>query len=152
MTLLRLSILTLAAGALAACGSEVTPQGLAPAPWFTIGKGPAGYTSVDTARVAAEGSQRVLWVRTDYLDPDSAPASPGGVVKVRETQHRVNCGARTVADLAMVFRDSAGAELGGAAVPAGAPVAFDAHPYGKGVFPTVCNALTIADGHRRRGR
>lgn len=144
--------LLLLAAALAGC--RRADDGLrAPAPWFTIGKGPAGYTSLDTSRIVPEGPRRLVWIRTDYLEPDSAPrARGGGVVRTRETRHRLDCGARTAGELETVLRDSAGAQIGASQAPAAGPRPFDAYPRGADIFPFVCNAISIAARHRRQGR
>lgn len=136
---------------MAACRAP-DPGTYAPAPWLTIGKGPAGYTALDTARIEVDGSGRVVWLRTDYLAADSAPKVPGTMVAVRETRHRVECGARTVGDLETVLRDDAEKPVRQDPAPGAAPRPFDAHPYGKKVFPTVCNAISMAAEHRKRGR
>jgi hypothetical protein len=129
----------------------VTPEGLAPAPWFTIGKGPVGYTSLDTTRIQSDGPRRIVWVRTDFLAPDSAPKVPGAAVKARETRHTLDCGARRVTDLETILRDSAGTPVGGS-VAGGVARTFEAHPYGRKMFPTVCNAISITARHRQQGR
>lgn len=136
---------------LSACGSDVTPEGLAPAPWFTIGKGPVGYTSLDTSRIQSDGSRRIVWVRTDFLAPDSAPKVPGAVVKARETHHVLDCGARRVTDLETILRNSVDKPLAESSA-GGAPRAFETHPYGPKMFPTVCNAISITARHRQQGR
>lgn len=136
---------------LTACGSDVTPQGVAPAPWFTIGKGPAGYTAMDTSRIESDGSQRIVWLRTDYPAADSAPKVPGAAVKVRESRHRLDCGARNVTDLETILRDSVGKPVGGSNT-GGAARPFDTHPYGARMFPTACNAISVAARHRQQGR
>ncbi|HEY7770304.1 surface-adhesin E family protein [Longimicrobium sp.] len=136
---------------LSACGSDVTPEGLAPAPWFTIGKGPVGYTALDTSRIQSEGSRRIVWVRTEFLEPDSAPRLPGAVVKARETRHALDCGVRRVTDLETILRDSVGKPLAESPA-AGVARAFEAHPYGPKMFPTVCNAISITARHREQGR
>lgn len=135
---------------LAGCQRENAPL-RAPAPWFTIGRGPAGYTSVDTSRIVAEGPRRLVWVRTDYLAPDSAPKVPGGIVRTAEVRHRLDCGARTTGEMETILRDSAGARVGGSQAPA-EPRPFDAHPGGAKIFPFVCNAISIAARHRAQGR
>ncbi len=136
---------------LPACGSDVTPEGLAPAPWFTIGKGPVGYTSLDTSRIQSEGARRIVWVRTDFLAPDSAPKVPGAAVKARETRHVLECGTRRVTDLETILRDTVGKPLGGSTT-GGIARTFEAHPYGPRMFPTVCNAISITARHRKQGR
>ena len=149
----RLPLLLLASTLLVlpACGSDVTPEGLAPAPWFTIGKGPVGYTALDTSRIQSEGSRRVVWVRTEFLAPDSAPKVPGAAVKARETRHALECGTRRVTDLETILRDSMGKPIGTS--PAGGVARpFEAHPYGPKMFPTVCNAISITARHRKQGR
>jgi hypothetical protein len=98
--------------ALSGCGSDVTPEGLAPAPWFTIGKGPVGYTSLDTSRIQSDGQRRIVWVRTDFLAPDSAPKVPGAAVDARESRHVLECGIRRVTDLETILRDSVGKPVG----------------------------------------
>lgn len=130
----------------------MTPQGRAPAPWFTIGKGPAGYTALDTSRIVPDGPRRIVWLRTDYLAADSAPKVPGAAVKVRETRHRLDCGARTVGDMETILRDSLEKPLGQVPAASGAARPFASHPYGAKVFPTVCNAISIAARHRKQGR
>lgn len=137
--------------ALAGCRRDDMPV-RAPAPWFTIGRGPAGYTSVDTSRIVADGPRRLVWVRTDYLTADSAPRVPGRTVRTRETRHRLDCGARTAGELETVLRDSAGAQIGGSSPPAAEPRSFAAHPGGAEIFPFVCNAISIAARHRAQGR
>lgn len=142
--------LLLAAAALAGCGRDDMPL-RAPAPWFTIGRGPSGYTSVDTSRVVPDGPRRLVWVRTDYLEPDSAPRVPGQVVRTAEVRHQLDCGARTTGEIETILRDSTGAQVGGSQTPAESRP-FDAHPGGADFFPFVCNAISIADRHRRQGR
>lgn len=136
---------------LSACGSDVTPEGLAPAPWFTIGKGPVGYTALDTSRIQSDGPRRIVWVRTEFLEPDSAPKMPGAGVKARETRHILECGARRVTDLETILRDSVGKPLAESSA-GGVARAFEAHPYGPKMFPTVCNAISITARHRQQGR
>ena len=137
--------------ALSACGSGATPEGLPPAPWFTIGGGPVGYTSLDSSRIQSDGPRRIVWVRMDFLAPDSAPRVPGAVVKARETRHVLDCGARRVTDLETILRDSTGKPLGGSTT-GGVARTFEAHPYGPRMFPTVCNAISITATHREQGR
>ena len=137
--------------ALSACGGDVTPQGLPPAPWFTIGKGPVGYTALDTSRIQSDGPRRIVWVRTEFLAPDSAPRVPGAVVKARETHHVLDCGARRVTDLETILRDSTGKPLAESSA-GGVARTFEAHPYGPRMFPTVCNAISITATHREQGR
>ncbi len=135
---------------LSACGRGATPEGLPPAPWFTIGGGAVGLTSLDSSRIQSDGPRRIVWVRTDFLLPDSAPKVPGAVVKARETRHVLDCGARRVTDLETILRDSVGKPLAESA--GGVARTFEAHPYGPRMFPTVCNAITITATHREQGR
>ncbi|HEX2078595.1 MAG TPA: surface-adhesin E family protein [Longimicrobium sp.] len=144
-------LLLLAAAALGGCTRDNAPT-RPPAPWFTIGRGPAGYTSVDTSRIVPDGPRRLVWVRTDYLMPDSAPRVPGRVVRTLETRHRLDCGARTTGEMETILRDNAGAQIGGAKKPAAESRPFAAYPNGATIFPFVCNAISIADRHRRQGR
>ncbi|HEU0300667.1 MAG TPA: surface-adhesin E family protein [Longimicrobium sp.] len=144
-------LLLLAAASLGGCKQADAPL-RAPAPWFTIGRGPAGYTSVDTSRIVPDGPRRLVWIRTDYLEPDSAPRARGGAVRTLEARHRLDCGARTTGELETVLRDSAGARIGGSSDSPAEARPFAAHPRGAEIFPFVCNAISIAARHRAQGR
>ncbi|MBB4638758.1 hypothetical protein [Longimicrobium terrae] len=152
---LRNLVIVLSAAALAACGGgsrSPMPPRAAP-PWMTIGRATATFSSVDTSRIVTEGNRRVVWVRADSLEVDTTAAVAGtGRVHIRETQHRVDCGARTVEDLATILRDGSGKQTGGGAEPAAAPRPFASHPFGMRFFPTVCEAIGVAVRNRERER
>lgn len=151
---LRALLIVLAAAALAACGGSRSPMPpRAAAPWMTIGRATSTYSSVDTSRIVIEGNRRVVWVRADSLAVDTAaPVAGTGTVHIRETQHRVDCGARTVEDLATIVRDGSGRQTGASATPAAPPRAFASHPFGTRFFPTVCEAISVTARNRERER
>ncbi|CAA9351210.1 MAG: hypothetical protein AVDCRST_MAG68-3701 [uncultured Gemmatimonadetes bacterium] len=106
---------------LGGCKASDIPR--SPAPWITLGASKDIVTSLDTSRIVAERTTRVVWVRQTHAVRDSAGA-PAKSTSQKESRHRVDCGARTVTDL-----------------DAGPTRPFKEHPYGPRVFATVCNAL-----------
>ena len=107
--------------ALGACKAPDVPR--SPAPWVTLGASNHIVTSLDTSRIVVEPTSRIVWVRQARAARTEQGVATGALHS--ETRHRIDCGARTVTDLE----------------PAGATHPFDRHPFGKRVFPTVCNAL-----------
>ena len=106
--------------ALGACKAPDIPR--SDPPWITLGASDAVVTSLDTSRIGAEPSTRVVWIR------QTREVSPG-VARHTESRHRVNCGTQVVTDLE------------GAGATPGAARPFKEHPYGRRVFATVCDAL-----------
>ncbi|HEX8362476.1 MAG TPA: hypothetical protein VF613_20315 [Longimicrobium sp.] len=107
--------------ALAGCKAPDVPR--SSAPWITLGAGKGVVTSLDTSRIVAERTTRVVWIRQTQVVRDSA-AGPARATSHKESRHRVDCGARTVTDL-----------------DAGPTRPFKDHPHGPRVFATVCNAI-----------
>ncbi|HEX8674689.1 MAG TPA: hypothetical protein VF710_22500 [Longimicrobium sp.] len=133
---------------MAACKARDVPR--SPAPWITLGASNNIVTSLDTSRIVLETGTRVVWIRqTEGVR--TAPDAPATSTVKTESQHRINCGTRTVADMNVVRQDRTGLDIvdrSNAPVP---PIPFDQHPYGKRVFGTVCNALGNLPARNSRG-
>ena len=115
----------------AACKTREIPR--PEAPWMPLGGKAALITLLDTSRIVHEGNARLVRLRVD-----SIATGPGGnpvfvTSARRESAHRVHCATRTVDDL----------PLPGQATTPTQGVAFEGHPYGPRVFPSVCSAMAV---------
>ena len=126
--------------AAAACAKRMIPR---PDPgWMPLGGSDHSIALLDTTSVRPDGNARLVRIRIDSImtnadgDPVVIPSAR------RESVHRVRCADLQVQDLSPT--PPRGVPSPDAAI-AGSAIAFDRHPLGDELFPTVCRTLgTVA--------
>ncbi|HEY0154812.1 MAG TPA: surface-adhesin E family protein [Longimicrobium sp.] len=117
-----------------ACGSGLPDP---PAPWVAFHDGGGALASVDTSRLTVRDGVADVWLRFDYVEPDSME---GGEPFHRVDVHqRITCAAERVDDLVMETRDTTGRMIDQA--PGSRWHTFGEHPFGEYIFPALCKRL-----------
>jgi hypothetical protein len=122
-----------------------------PTPWRLLAQTRDISEWIDASRVDSARSDHAVgvWLRLDYARPEPVPGRAGQRYSETLLRFAVDCGAERVRNLEMnlILGDGSALRMTDLDSTA-APVAFDAHPMGRGAFVAVCGWLHAPERYR----